>query len=405
MLDPPALRHLAEAACQPRSPTDMGQMTPQDSLAALHELRVHQIELQLQNEELCRAGLALDTSRARYFDLLDLAPIGFCSVNEKGMVTEVNLAAAKLLGVNRHGLIRQALSQFVLPQDQARFYRWRRQVLQSGQPQTCQLQMKDSAGTPFWAELNGTATALTDHPLLLRLVLSDISERKKTEVALQAAQQRLRNLALRQQEEFDALRAELAHDVHDQLGQTLAVLKLEIDSIRQCDPSAAARMQALIVQGVASIRDISRALRPIALELGLAPALRALAGELSARTGRPIEVHLPACVPRLAGPMERGLYRIAQEALTNALRHAQATQIEVRLTVVQGRLELGVYDDGRGFVVDLPGVSGGLGLLGMHERAAQFGAEFSVSSAPKQGTRITVRWCKAKASRTVASQD
>jgi PAS domain S-box-containing protein len=373
------------------APTSAAALPAPTMASVIHELRVHQIELEQQNEELYRTSAALDSSRARYFDLFDLAPIGFCTVSEKGLIVEANLSAAKLLGLPRSGMIQQPLSRFVQTADQPHYYQWRRQVLQGTQAQVCELKMKNHAGGAFWAQLHATASGLASSDLNMRLVLSDITERKTTEAALHEAQLRLRNFTQRQQEEFDALRMELAHDVHDQLGQTLAALKLEIDGVRSLAPASATRMQALIMQGVSTIRDISRALRPIALELGLLPALGSMAAEMSGRSGIKITTRLPPGLPALPGQVERGLYHIAQEALTNSLLHASATEVGISLQVQRTQIELEVNDNGQGFAPGASAVNRGLGLLGMTERARQLGAELSLQSAPHQGTRITLK--------------
>ena len=388
-----ALRRLAEAACQsnPAGMEDKPQeLSAQQSAALIHDLRVYQIELEMQNLELCRTSAALDQSRERYFDLYDLAPIGFCTLSEKGLILESNLAAANLLGMSRSALIKQSLSQFVLSDDQDSYYLWRKQVVQGANPHACELRLKSRTGSPFWGMLNATATGLPGDNLTFRVVLSDITKRKSAEASLQDAQQRLSNFALRQQDEFDELRMELAHDVHDQLGQNLAGLKLEIDVIRHKAPASAERMQALIMQTASAIRDISRALRPVALELGLVHALHTMVAQMTNGNGTAVTAHLPTVLPPVSGQVERGLYRIAQEALTNALRHAHASEAQVNLWVMPGGLELEVRDNGQGFEVNAPSASGGLGLLGMRERARLLGARFVLKSTPMQGTRITV---------------
>lgn len=392
-----ALRRLAEAVAQ-NSPAgheaNPQELSAQESASLIHDLRVYQIELEMQNLELCRTSAALDRSRAGYFDLYELAPIGFCTVSEKGLILESNLAAAHLLDRPRSALVKQLLSQFVLSEDQGIYYKWRRQVVQGGKPHTCELRMKNSTGSHFWGMLNATAIGQAGDDLTLRVVLSDITQRKDAEAALKDAQLNLSNFALRQQDEFDQLRMELARDVHDQLGQNLAGLKLEIDVIRHTAPAAAERMQALVMQAVGSIRGISRALRPIALELGLVHALHAMVAELSNGHGIKVTTHLPKVLPPLSGQAERGLYRIAQEALTNALLHAHASEVQVNLWAMPDRLQLEVRDDGRGFEVDTPSVSCGLGLMGMRERARLLGATFCLKSSPLQGTSITVGWLK-----------
>jgi signal transduction histidine kinase len=221
-------------------------------------------------------------------------------------------------------------------------------------------------------------------------VLSDVSEQVMAEAALREARQRLHNFTLRQQDEFDQLRGDLARDLHDQLGQTLSALKLEIDLIASQVPSVGKQMYRLVREAVASVRDVSRALRPVALDLGLVSALRAMTEELSLRSDVDIKATLPASLPALSEQSELGLFRIAQEALTNATNHAQAASIELSLHFEHNLLLLEIRDNGQGFVTAQSASHGGLGLLGMQERAKQLGAELLLETAPTRGTCIRV---------------
>jgi signal transduction histidine kinase len=221
-------------------------------------------------------------------------------------------------------------------------------------------------------------------------VLSDVSDYVKSQMALLDAQRRLRTLSLRQQEEFDQLGGELARDLHDQLGQTLSALKLEIDLIATTAPSEALRMYKLVKDGVSTVRDVSGALLPAALELGLCSALRAMAAELSLRSDVDIADHMAEGLPSLPEPTERALYRIAQEALTNATNHANATTIDISLVFDRGQLTLVIADNGRGIPATGTVPQNGLGLIGMRERATLIGAAFGLDSALSVGTRIAV---------------
>ena len=151
-----------------------------DTELMLHELRVHQIELEMQNEELRQAQLALDIERARYFDLYDLAPVGYCTLSDAGLIRRANLTAASLLGDSRSRLAGQPISRFIARADQDIYYLHHKRVLESGEPQACELRMLKADGTPFWAHLASTAAPEADDGVL-RLVLSDISERKHAE--------------------------------------------------------------------------------------------------------------------------------------------------------------------------------------------------------------------------------
>ncbi len=136
------------------------------------DLRTHQIELTMQNEELLYAQKELEVSRTRYFDLYDLAPVGYFALSDKGLILEANLAAAALLGVVRGALIKLPLSRFILPEDQDIYYRLRAHLTETNTPRTCELRMVRGNGASFQAHLRATAPqVLNDAPFCLVTVI------------------------------------------------------------------------------------------------------------------------------------------------------------------------------------------------------------------------------------------
>ena len=129
-------------------PEDLEALSPKTSLL-LHELQVHKIELEMQNEELRRAQSELEASQARYFDLYDLAPVGYFTLSERGMVLSANLTAAGLLGVARGTLVGQHLSRFVFEADQACYFRHKKRLLETRTSQMSNLRLLTSDGTPL----------------------------------------------------------------------------------------------------------------------------------------------------------------------------------------------------------------------------------------------------------------
>ena len=188
-----ALRRRAEAIAQQEQARANDQTEiqwPAEAQQSLYQLRVHQIELEMQNEELRRTQLELDNQRARYFDLYDLAPVGYCTVSASGLILEANLTAANLLGVPRNALVSQPLSRFIEKTGQDTYYRARKQLLEDGQAQSYKLRMVTGAGTPFLARLMATM-ALSDGAGVIRVLLADISERETIELALHLSEVQL----------------------------------------------------------------------------------------------------------------------------------------------------------------------------------------------------------------------
>jgi PAS domain S-box-containing protein len=182
--DAAKLRKRAEKQARTLEPIFLSAQTPETIEQILHELRVHQIELEMQNEELRTAQEEIETGRARYFDLYDLAPVGYCTLSEHGLFLEANLTATTLLGVARSALVRQPISRFILKEDEDIYYLHRKQLFETGEPQEYELRLTKPDGTLIWVHLTSTIAQTEDGGLVCRVVLSDITERKQTEEAL-----------------------------------------------------------------------------------------------------------------------------------------------------------------------------------------------------------------------------
>ena len=188
-----AEENLRQAAQLPQSHL---ALTPEETGRTLHELRVHQIELEMQNTELRRAQEELESERRRYFDLYELAPVGYCTVSEEGLITQANLSAAGLLGITRDARAgRPIFSRFILEEDQDIYYRQRKKVLATAATEWCELRMVKKDGTGFWAHLE-ISLDRDAGVTLYRIVLSDITARKQAEevVLLRQSEEKYRTL-------------------------------------------------------------------------------------------------------------------------------------------------------------------------------------------------------------------
>jgi PAS domain S-box-containing protein len=159
-------------------------VTPEDAQLLFHELRVHQVELELQNEELRRIQLVLDAARERYFDLYDMAPVGYCTVDDKGLILESNLTAATLLGVSRMGLVKRQILRFIPHAQQQIYQQSCQRLLASGQTQTCELQLQRDDGTLIWVSLSINAGKSSSGLASLRVMFKDITARRQLDQQL-----------------------------------------------------------------------------------------------------------------------------------------------------------------------------------------------------------------------------
>ncbi|HUX65208.1 GAF domain-containing sensor histidine kinase, partial [Sulfuricella sp.] len=156
-------------------------LKPRPAEDLLHELQVHQVELEMQNENLRQSQVELEAAHAQYFDLYDLAPVGYCTLSERGLILQANLTAATLLGLTRCALTKQLLTPFILKEDQNIYYLFRKRLLGDGKPQSCELRMVKKDGAQFWVHLAVTVAKDADGAPVLRIVLSDITKSKTAE--------------------------------------------------------------------------------------------------------------------------------------------------------------------------------------------------------------------------------
>ena len=178
------LRRKAEELSQEnraRSRENIKDLSPEETEHVIHELCVHQIELEMQNEELLRLQTELQASHERFQDLYDFAPVGYCTASEQGLILEINLTAATLLGVPRSQLIGNPLSRFILAEDQGIYFRHRKALCIAGEPEECEVRIVRADKSLFWARFEGIEVKDASGAATYRFALVDITAHKLTE--------------------------------------------------------------------------------------------------------------------------------------------------------------------------------------------------------------------------------
>lgn len=250
-------------------------------------------------------------------------------------------------------------------------------------------------GTPRDVEI--ALAALPDHGCTtLQMVISDITQRRREAVEQERARDTLRKLSQRLVEVREDERRRIARELHDELGQRLTALKMDLASLAPGTRSAKMRerigaMLEMLDDTVASVRRISADLRPLMLDdLGLDAAIEWLARDAARRMGIEVTVELDDAVATLEERSAIAIYRMVQEALTNIARHARASEVHIELKLANGELVLTVRDNGVGFPEHPAAKDDSFGLLGIGERALMLGGRLEVDNPPGGGGRLRV---------------
>jgi len=232
-----------------------------------------------------------------------------------------------------------------------------------------------------------------------RGTVMDVTESKRAEEELQRSFDRLRALTAQLQSVREEERTMVAREIHDELGQALTAIKLDMTALVRELPAdqepAVQRSQSILKrldETIQSVQRISTHLRPGILDdLGLAAALEWAAEEFEARTGTRCRISMSDEDITADADRATALFRIFQETLTNVARHAKATEVNVRLAKENGNLILEVHDNGLGIREEHLSAGESLGILGMRERALLLGGEFMIQGVPGGGTTVRVR--------------
>jgi signal transduction histidine kinase len=253
-------------------------------------------------------------------------------------------------------------------------------------------------GEKIWVSLNGKLIRGPDGEVAyFQEFAEDISGRRHAEEKLNAAHQKMRNLAAYLLKSREEERRTIAQEVHDQVGQQLAALKMDIHWLsKHLHGTSVALdqrvngMMDLCEEAIGMVQRIASELRPRMLDdLGLAPALQQLGADFTRHTGIPCTVSTSFPARLVGGNAATALYRLTQEALANVRRHSQAHHAGVRLSLEKADLVLQIKDDGKGITCEQAEAPDSYGLIGLRERVAGLGGHLSIQGQPGKGTILT----------------
>lgn len=363
-----------------------------------------------QAQERQTAERQLQQAEVRFRTLVEQIPaITYISdATETGRVRYVSPQIEELLGYS----IAEWLSEpglwfrLVYPDDREKVLAEMKRSADKGEPFISEYRLRTRDGRVIWSRDQAVIVRDAEgQPLFLQGVIFDITERRQMETERQRLYERVRDahdrLKLLSRQLIAAQeneRRRIARELHDQLGQALTALKINLQTcLRKSLPAEIAEQLEdslrLTDSSLQQVRDLSLELRPSLLDdLGLVSALRWYLDRLAHRAGLNAEFAAADCLARLPTEIETTCFRVAQEALTNVIRHAQARRVRIELQYHEQQLQLIVSDDGIGFdaeaAMERAARGGSLGLPGMQERVSFTGGSFEITSGAMRGTEV-----------------
>ena len=387
----------------------------------LHELQVHQVELEMQNEALRQAQIALEESRDRYVDLYEFAPVGYLTLSADGMVEGVNLTGATLLGRERKKLLQRSFTSLVIAQDQDRWIRHFLNVKQGDGPGKLELPLQRGDGTVVHAQLDCVRPERLD-PLKVRMTLSDITERMQAQAGLERLEAQLRES--QKMEALGTLAGGIAHDFNNALAaiagnaelarQDVGPGHIALESLAEID-KAARRAKDLVQQILAFGRRQPLERKPTTLSLVVLESARLVRATLP--VGVTLHVECNADTPSVladASQIRQILLNLCGNAIQAAQDQGRPGVVEVHLQAhaqdeARGVLQPGRYacltvrDNGAGmdeatrsrifepfFTTKPVGKGTGLGLSVVHGIVKAHEASIEVASAPGKGSEFRI---------------
>jgi PAS domain S-box-containing protein len=334
-------------------------------------------------------------SEEQYRDLVDNISDLICTHDLDGKILSVNSAAENLSGYTLHPDRDLNVKELLAADNDDEFNRYIDTIKKNGHAQGLMKVRTRSGEIRFWEYNNSLKTSAASTPVV-RGYARDITESKKAKEEIVKMNEQLRNLAGHLQNIREEERKKIAREIHDELGQQLTVIKMNLHSLLKKNKiqdseftQKAAAISDYINQSIDTVRKISSELRPVILDdFGIADALQMHSKEFSSRTGIACEISVEGNEIVSDTNARTQIFRIYQEALTNVARHSKASKVSSTLKTEHGIIKILINDNGRGFNPEIIAEKKSLGLIMMRERAIGIGGTLEIKSAPGKGTSV-----------------
>lgn len=430
------LHRLAEARLK-NPPKSRSVPNTTDARRLVHELQVHQVELEMQNVALQQAQEAIEISLERYTDLYDFAPVAYFTLARDGRIEQVNLEGARLVAIDRSTLTGRCFARLLVPKDRPRFEGFLTTAFADGSRPNDEFDLLATAEIQLSIRIEAHRAPEKDHCLLAAFDITErlraekirrrlevlaatntkleleIVQRKEVERSLRLSERRQRHLMVKSTKMQDELRRlthlilqtqeeerrRISRDLHDQITQTLVNISFHLESLSNDNKLKPRQLsqkivetQKLVEQSVAIVHRFARDLRPPSLDhLGMLPALKSLIADFTDRSHLQINLGVFPEIEEMAEGERIVIYRVIQSALSNVLKHAEAQKVEILIFKEARHIYLSIADDGKSFDSRRLRYAKGdrrLGLLGMRERIEMIGGTFKIKGTPGQGTSV-----------------
>jgi PAS domain S-box-containing protein len=341
----------------------------------------------------------LQKQRALLDELFEEVPQAVALLGADDRVVRVNKEFTRLFGYTPQETLGRRLQDLIVPEEAQDKLPHCADLVARGQRVDSEGLRRRKDGTRLHVAMDHVPVSLPGGQIAIYAIYRDITERNRAEQERQGSLEQLRALAARLQSIREEERTRVAREIHDELGQALTAIKIDLAALISALPpdlrQQSGRVESvlkLVDETIQSVRRISTQLRPGVLDdLGLVAAIEWAAEEFEARTGTKCRLDLPQDDIVIDRERATALFRIFQETLTNVARHAKATQVDARLAQENGDLFLEIRDNGTGISEERLSAGASLGILGMRERALLLGGELTISGVPGKGTVVMVR--------------